>query len=474
MNVIDPINITTQMITLAADKTYTNAYVDAYSAGTDYIIGDKVKIADTPTIYWICTKANGPGTVVGVIDPLSTEDVYWSKISASYFDNTSTPLASIAAYSAPATKSRGDLVKIVGTFGANDIYECIEEYTSGSYNPATDTNKWRFLGTVYDTWVVTDTYVTGDIVTGALVDPSDGTEHYIYEALTGMTNPVPAVTDTTKWLQIGPTNNWASFDLTRDTQTTIAKNIVKNNVGATVRASSVNTSLGIVITPGERINSLALLGIDAKYVNIKIHSPNSNIAYGTVLKGAAGTIASASDPKLCYDSGMINLVKRESTSHYQYFFKGFETVPSFAIFDIPPNTDNIISITLTSTVGEVSLGACCLGMYENIGTIQYEAENDVLNFSTFTRDFAGSVSSLVQRRNVPKTIQQIWTDKKNVNNIRVLRDALAGTPAVWCGLDDDNQSDYYEALLILGIYKKFSINIKSPEKAVISLELEEY
>ena len=64
---------------------------------------------------------------------------------------------------------------------------------------------------------------------------------------------------------------------------------------------------------------------------------------------------------------------------------------------------------------------------------------------------------MVQRRNVPKTIQQIMVAKSRINKIRILRDALAGTPAVWSALTD-SADDYFDAFLIIGFYKKFSIN----------------
>jgi len=38
---------------------------------------------------------------------------------------------------------------------------------------------------------------------------------------------------------------------------------------------------------------------------------------------------------------------------------------------------------------------------------------------------------------------------------------------------DDATDEYAEALLILGVAKKFSINVAYPEHALISLELEE-
>jgi hypothetical protein len=108
----------------------------------------------------------------------------------------------------------------------------------------------------------------------------------------------------------------------------------------------------------------------------------------------------------------------------------------------------------------------------DIGTVVAEAESDVLNFSTVDRDFAGGISTMVQRRNVPKTIQTIWFPKSDTNKIRALRDSLNGTPAVWAGIDDSTD-DYFEAILILGFYRRFTIDLTLPENGKISLELEQ-
>jgi hypothetical protein len=53
-----------------------------------------------------------------------------------------------------------------------------------------------------------------------------------------------------------------------------------------------------------------------------------------------------------------------------------------------------------------------------------------------------------------------------------VRSLLNAVPAVWAGLTDDTE-DYFPSLLILGIYKQFSIALTSASKATITLELEE-
>jgi hypothetical protein len=268
-------------------------------------------------------------------------------------------------------------------------------------------------------------------VLGAIV--IDTTAHLKYESLAAANGA--QLSDATKWLLLGPTNKWAMFDTLRST--------------ATIAPSP----LTVVITPGVNIDALALLGLVGDSVTVSVDS-------------AIGS------PSTNYYTHTENLDTREVFDWYDYFFSPFSTKPSVALFDLPPHSSAVITVTITAASGNVECGACVMGSQVNIGVVQHDAVSDVLNFSTVTRDFAGGTNTLVQRRNVPKTQQQLLIDKTQVNAARVLRDSLNAIPAVWSGIDDDTDG-YFDALLILGFYKVFSINLAFPDQALITLELEE-
>lgn len=260
----------------------------------------------------------------------------------------------------------------------------------------------------------------------------DTTTHLKYESLAAANTS--QLSDTTKWLLLGPTNKWAMFDLLRNTATVAPSPLI------------------VVIAPGTRIDSLALLGLVGESVTVSMDS-------------AVGS------PSENYYLHTEDLTSREVFNWYDYFFEAFTYQSSMALFDLPPYSSAYIKVTLTGS-GAVECGACVLGSYVYIGDVLQQAESDVLNFSTVTRDFDGGTSAMVQRRNVPKTNQQLLLDKSRVNSVRILRDALNAIPAVWAGMTDDSDG-YFEALLILGFYKRFSISLAHPDHAVISLELEE-
>lgn len=325
-----------------------------------------------------------------------------------------------AVWSGATTYALNDTASISWSNGLLIVYKSLQ---AGNLNHLTsDSAWWVNIGNTYGVYAVGTTYSISDRVI-------DTTNHLIYESLAG-TNLGNALTDSNWWLLIGPTNTWGMFDLLRNTQTTVP------------------TSMTFTLTPGQRIDSLALLGMVANNVTVDMTVSAVNVySYST------------------------SLDERHVNNWYDYFFLPFTTRPSLLLLDIPPYSNGVITITITGT-GNVSLGACVIGIKEYIGAIQYNAKVDTLNFSTVTRDFAGGTSVMVQRRNVPKTIQNCWVDKSRIDRIRVIKDNLAGSPAVWSGLDD-NTSDYFDGLLILGFYKEFSFDLSYPDTAVISLTLEE-
>lgn len=324
-----------------------------------------------------------------------------------------------AAWSGATTYAINDTASIAGANGLMTVYKSLQ---GTNLNHLTiDAAWWVNIGTTYQVYAGGTTYAISDRVI-------DTTNHLIYESLAG-SNVGNALTNTTWWLLIGPTNTWAMFDLLRNTK------------------STQPNSMTFTLTPGQRIDSIALIGVSAQTVQVDVTNASINVFTHTE-----------------------NLIERIINNWYDYFFLPFNYRTNLLLLNIPPYY-GIITITL-SGLSNVSIGACVIGMKEYIGAIQYNAKVDTLNFSTVTRDFAGGTSVMVQRRNVPKTIQNCWVDKSRINRIRAIKDVLAGTPAVWSGLDD-NTNDYFDGLLILGFYKEFSFNLSYPDIAVISLTLEE-
>ena len=327
-----------------------------------------------------------------------------------------------ATYAGGTTYAEGALAGAATTYGnAQSVYRSLQGGNTG--NAQEEGAWWTFVGLVYPIYAGGSSAAIGGIVTELAT-------HSLYESLVAANNF--ALTDETKWKYIGKTNRFRMFDYSRSQQ------------------SVTGLSLTAVFAAGKRINSIGLKGIQANAYSITVTSV-----------GGGGTVYS--------DSGSLNL--RETLTWSDYFFDEFTTQKSLAYFDIPPFTDAIVTITLTSTSGSTKLGAVVFGTFVYIGKTIQTTSSDILNFSTIERDLDGN-AILTPRRNVPKSRQAVLCEKANVNKVILLREDLNATPALWYGLAD-SANGYFDATSILGIYKAFEINTDTPLDAIVSLELEE-
>ena len=329
-----------------------------------------------------------------------------------------------AAYSSGTTYAFGEIVSVAADY---KIYESLAASNIG-HTPNSSPLWWRALGSTETAYNPATTYPLGATVSA---------NQRIYESLavnnTG--NPVPILpeTETAWWIDAGPTNKWGVFDLSSNTQTVCS------------------SPLTVVFAPGERISALGITGMSA---NAIIISATSVFGGGNV-----------------YGPVIYDLNTRIVNDGYDYAFEPFSTITSKAVFNVPPFSDIIVTISLSSTSGNVKCGSVIAGTSTYLGDIQYQATNDGLNFSTVTRDLYGK-ATLIPRRTLPKTSQTLLVDKARVNRVKAARTFLNATPALWTGLDDST-SDWFEMLTILGIYTKFLITATEFGQAEITLELEE-
>lgn len=289
----------------------------------------------------------------------------------------------------------------------------------------------------YEQWNSGSTYGLG-IRTIIIYDSSSPAApvHKVYESLqAGNIGHNPVNDDQTApvyWLLIGPTNKYKMFDLLRNTQTEQA------------------TPLQVTITPGQRINSIGLVGLE---------------------NAESATISVTVDGVEVY-TRTENLITRNTRSWSEFFFGGFDTKEAIALFDLPPFTNGVISISLSRASGNVKCGGVVIGNNVYLGQVKNEAESDALNFSKIDRDEFGD-SLLTPRRTIPKINVTILSDKNIVNKLLKARVDLNAVPALWSGLDDNSDDGYFNAFLILGVYKRFLINAALPENAMTQLEIEE-
>lgn len=330
-----------------------------------------------------------------------------------------------SAYSAGTTYAEGAVVSVAADFA---IYESLADLNL-AHTPSTSTLWWRVIGPTETAYNAGSTYALGDTVSSA-------STHRCYESLqaANLGNPLPVLpeTETAWWLDVAATNKWAMFDFSRNTQ----------SVGA--------SPLTVVVAPGERVNTVGVF-CDANSVTI---SATSVTGGGTV-----------------YGPVTFDLNRRTVIDAYTYFYEPFGTVPSKVVFDLPPYSDIIITVTLAATHGNVKCGGVVVGTAVYIGDVLYQSKNDGLNFSSVTRDLWGN-ATLVPRRTVPRTTQRLVVDSRYINKILTTRALLNAQVAMWTGIDEDS-SDWFEMHAVLGFYKTLEVGSIVAEKADVNLELEE-
>ena len=284
----------------------------------------------------------------------------------------------------------------------------------------------------YPEWDIATSYSADEYV---IVISGDGTFYNnIYRSVNdGNTGNKPwedNVDSPVNWNYIGKINRWKMFELIRNTQT-------------------INDSLiDVQITPMTRISSVALFNLQAEQVRCWMEV----------------------DSEIVYDK-TINLLVRTVVTWSDYFFKPFVFQKACFFEDLPPFSQAIIHVEISRNSGDVKCGGLVIGNRVYLGSTEARAESDALNFSTVERNEFGD-TTLVPRRTIPKTSQRVFTDKNLINRLIDVRSDLNAVPAVWSALDDPTDG-YFNALFILGFYRKFRISAGHPEHALIDLELEE-
>ena len=339
-------------------------------------------------------------------------------ITAAMLTATNVPEAPPAAYNGGTTYGLDAEVSVAWANNSFDVYRSLQAGNTG-HTPATSPTWWRFMGSTYGVYAA-GTYALNDRVI-------DTTAHLEYLSLVG--SNTAALSDETKWALQGPTNRWRAFDVLRGT--------------GTVGPSGVS----FTVTPGERVDAVALAGLVADSFSISL-----------TVDGVE---------KWAYTE---DLSSRETLTWSDYFFGAFSYRSVSAVFDIPKYSGAELTITFERASGDVTVGAIWVGNAVSLGELETEPTLDRRNFSTIDRAFDGS-AILIQRRTVPKHSWITRPKKSQLKKITPLVDLLNAVPAVWVGLDD-TADEYFEPLVLVAIYTRFTITPGHPDPR-IDLDLEE-
>ena len=259
--------------------------------------------------------------------------------------------------------------------------------------------------------------------------------HRRYQALVAITAGTTAPESApTQWTDIGPTNRYAMFDTERNSSAVVT-----------------GTSISIVITPSLRVSALCIFGM----VGIETVTVTGR-------SGIGGSVVY---------SKTVNLSSRTTADWSDYFFGTFSNRESLVLLDLPLQTNLSVTVDFARAAsGTMSIETVAIGNPLDIGGAQYGASSDIIDFSRVDRDAFGN-ATLVKRKNVPVFSATILADKAKVPAIRKLREQYAATPLVFLALDDSSDS-YFDALALIGIYKRMTVVVDYPNSSLVQLEAE--
>lgn len=306
------------------------------------------------------------------------------------------------------------------------IYESLVAGNLGNV-PKSSPRHWRIIGpteTAYDagaTYAMGATVSAGGRVCESLVAGNIG-------------NPLPVspALQTDKWIDVGPTNKMAMFDLDSNSQTVCA------------------SPMTVVVAVGERMNTIGLAGMAG---NTLVISATSVFGGGTI-----------------YGPSTVDLNTRIVLDAYDYFFGPFGTRASHVVHDVPPLSDIIVTVTLSSTSGNVKVGGLVLGTYIWLGDVVRGAKNSGKNYTTIRRDDWGN-ARVRRQRTIPAIRQTVLVPVWNANRVLAAREALNGVVALYTGLDDPT-SPWFDTLQVLGVAQVFDLDVTNVRQGALDLGLE--
>lgn len=344
-----------------------------------------------------------------------------AKLSSSSADAVFNP----AAYSAGTTYDYGDIIKVAAD---SRIYESLENSNTG-HTPSTSPLWWKAIGYIETAWDSGTNYAIGATATS---------NQRVYLSLTGGTNqaqPVPPETENEDWIDVGPMNRYAMFD-------------IETNV-ATVWTSP----LTVTFAPGQRINTIGFSGLSGQTLTI---SATSILGGGTV-----------------YGPVEVDLTYREVLDGYQYCYAPFQTRPYHVQHDLPPFSDMIVTVTVEATVGNVKIGTVVVGQFIELGDTERSSTNEGKSLSTTDRDRYGK-ATMNKIRSIPITSHRTLLPIEYVDRAIAARDDLLdATTALWTGINDA-ENRLFGMHQAIGFHKRmrFSDQEDMADHVILDIELE--
>lgn len=252
--------------------------------------------------------------------------------------------------------------------------------------------------------------------------------HRIYESVqNGNTGNTPE-SSPTWWLDVSPTNKWAMFD---------------TSVGS---VTSDGTPIVVEITPGEAIDSIALLDV------------GGSTTIEVLVENGATTVFSET-----YDMSDDAVL----LDWYMYFFEAIEVKEQLIVQNIPPYSGAVITITINADT-TAQCGTLVLGSMKPLGCTRYGASVSIIDYSIKETDAFG-ITTVTERTYAKRLEAQIELKNTAIDYVTKALTGIRALPVVWIA---DNDTGMADSLILYGFYKDWSIDIAYFEDSIGSLVVE--
>ncbi len=274
---------------------------------------------------------------------------------------------------------------------------------------------------------VADTFTFSATMGGAPVAVSSAGNNVSVRTLE-MLNKPPA-SNPTLWLDAGPTNKWAVFDQSVESQTEATDYIL----------------FAVKTTSSELVDSVIVQNIEnCRFARVVMQDDLEGVVYDKTI--SLISTSGVNDP-------------------FAYTFEPIVYADQFLLNDLPRYANATIMVSLLNPGATVKAGLCVIGLSRTLGYTQAGVSLGIQDYSVKERDTFGN--SDIQEGAYSRTMNaSVWVESTQRNAVINLLNSYRATAIVYVADINDPTTWLY------GYFRDYSDGIDQPTVSVLNIEIE--